>query len=116
MTLSKDVLEFMNACDQEVSHVNSELYLNLIKEEYEELLEGVRNNDRVEILDALEDLKWVIAAYSLCMGFDSEGAWNEVKRSNMSKLDPITGKAIKRADGKILKPETFSQPDLTPFV
>lgn len=43
-------------------------------------------------------------------------AWEEVRRSNMSKLDPETGVAIKREDGKILKPASFSPADLHDFV
>ena len=42
--------------------------------------------------------------------------FDEVARSNMSKVDKGTGKLLKRADGKVLKPDTYSPPDLTPFV
>jgi predicted HAD superfamily Cof-like phosphohydrolase len=49
-------------------------------------------------------------------GYDADGAWNEVLRSNMRKLDPKTQKAIRREDGKILKPEGWRPPDLTKFV
>jgi predicted HAD superfamily Cof-like phosphohydrolase len=50
------------------------------------------------------------------MGADAQGAWNEVVRSNMSKIDPATGKVIKRDDGKILKPANWSPPNLTKYV
>jgi predicted HAD superfamily Cof-like phosphohydrolase len=49
-------------------------------------------------------------------GFDVQGAWDEVARSNLSKIDPVTGKVIKRNDGKVLKPEGWTPPDLKPFV
>jgi len=47
---------------------------------------------------------------------DLIGAYNEVYRSNMSKVDSVTGKCIKREDGKILKPDTYSPPNLIPFL
>lgn len=48
--------------------------------------------------------------------FDFVGAYNEVARSNMSKVDSTTGKVLKREDGKVLKPETYSPPNLSPFI
>jgi predicted HAD superfamily Cof-like phosphohydrolase len=44
------------------------------------------------------------------------GAWEEVKRSNLDKIDYETGKVIRRADGKILKPEGWTPPNLESFV
>jgi len=48
--------------------------------------------------------------------FNIEGAWNEVARSNLAKIDKTTGKVIKRKDGKVMKPEGWSPPNLKPFV
>lgn len=115
----KDQEKFMVASDQTVDIYNEDqynLYLNLIKEEFEELQEAVKDNDRVEQLDALLDMIVVIAGAIHSAGFDGEGGWDEVIRSNMSKVDPETGKVLKREDGKVLKPETFSPPDLNPFI
>ena len=50
------------------------------------------------------------------MGADGEGAWNEVMRTNFAKIDPVTGKVRKREDGKVLKPESWQPPNLTPFL
>lgn len=50
------------------------------------------------------------------LDFDFVGAYNEVARSNMSKVDSISGKVLKREDGKVLKPETYSPPNLSPFI
>jgi predicted HAD superfamily Cof-like phosphohydrolase len=44
------------------------------------------------------------------------GAWDEVLRSNMAKVDPLSGKVRRREDGKILKPEGWKPPNLTKFV
>ena len=49
-------------------------------------------------------------------GYDVAGAWNEVMRSNMAKVDRQTSKVKRREDGKILKPEGWTPPDLTKFV
>jgi predicted HAD superfamily Cof-like phosphohydrolase len=48
-------------------------------------------------------------------GYDVQGAWDEVLRSNMAKVDPITRKVTRREDGKILKPEGWKEPDLSKF-
>jgi hypothetical protein len=41
--------------------------------------------------------------------------FDEVHRSNMSKVGP-DGQAIFRADGKVMKPETYSDPNLRPII
>lgn len=115
----KDQTAFMTACDQSVDTYNEaqyNMYVALIHEEFEELKEAIEANDRVEQLDALLDLIVVTVGAINSLGADGEGGWNEVIRSNMSKVDAATGKVIKRADGKVLKPDSFSPPDLTSFV
>jgi predicted HAD superfamily Cof-like phosphohydrolase len=48
-------------------------------------------------------------------GYDVAGAWDEVLKSNMAKVDPVTRKVKRREDGKILKPEGWKPPDLSKF-
>ena len=115
----KDQETFMVASDQTVDKFNEgqyNLYLNLIKEEFDELQYALNTDDKVEQLDALLDMIVVIAGAIHSAGFDGEGGWDEVIRSNMSKVDPETGKVLKRADGKVLKPAGFSPPNLTQFL
>jgi predicted HAD superfamily Cof-like phosphohydrolase len=50
------------------------------------------------------------------MGADAEGAWNEVMRSNLAKIDLESGRVLKREDGKVLKPEGWTPPWLDPFL
>jgi predicted HAD superfamily Cof-like phosphohydrolase len=50
------------------------------------------------------------------MGADAEGAWNEVMRSNLAKIDPESGQVLKREDSKVLKPEGWTAPKLRPFL
>lgn len=114
-----DQSRFMVASDQTVDSFNEaqyKLYLNLIREEFNELQVAVDANDTEEQLDALLDMMVVIIGAIHSAGFDGEGGWNEVIRSNMSKVDPETGKVLKREDGKVLKPSTWSPPNLQPFL
>jgi predicted HAD superfamily Cof-like phosphohydrolase len=115
----KDQETFMVASDQTVDKFNEtqyNLYLNLIREEFNELSVAESNNDLVEVTDAILDMIVVGVGALLSAGVDVEGAWNEVIRSNMSKIDPDTGKVLKREDGKVLKPISWSPPNLKPFL
>ena len=114
-----DQSTFMKACDQSTDHFNQDqfaLYVNLIEEEFEELKESIKDNDRVETLDALIDLIVVVIGAIHSAGFDAEGAWHEVMRTNFEKIDPVTGKVKKREDGKVLKPHGWQPPNLRQFV
>ena len=92
-----------------------ELYMDLITEEYHELQEAYKEKDVVEVADALADMVWVIMGMASTLGMDFNDIWEEVKRSNMSKF---TNNIIIRdgKTGKILKPSTFSEPDLAPIL
>lgn len=113
MSMRNDVKIFLDACDQEQSVENAKLYSKLITEEYNEFVEA--KND-IEKLDACMDMIWVILGYCHMKDYDIKGAWNEVTRSNLAKIDKKTGKVKKREDGKVLKPEGWTPPQLEPFV
>jgi predicted HAD superfamily Cof-like phosphohydrolase len=110
----------MVASEQSVGEFNRkqfDLYVSLIDEEFnDELKEAIADDDRVEMLDALLDIMVVTIGALHSLGVEPAEAWNEVVRSNMSKVDPETGKVIKREDGKVLKPATYSPPELAQFV
>ncbi len=61
-------------------------------------------------------LIWVILGYCRMKGFEVPGAWAEVARSNLCKIDSVTGKVIKNESGKVMKPEGWSAPVLAPFI
>ena len=114
----KDVKDFLVAFGQTVDESNPDqarLYFKLMKEEFSEFHTALVLKNDVETLDAVCDLIWVTIGYALSRGWDLENAFKEVARSNMSKLGP-DGKPIRREDGKILKPETWSPPDLDKFL
>jgi predicted HAD superfamily Cof-like phosphohydrolase len=113
-----DVQMFMLASGQTLNTQNetqSLLYRKLIDEEYQEFCEARINEDDVETLDACFDMIWVIVGYMLSKGYDVEGAWDEGARSNLAKIDAVTGKVIKRDDGKVLKPDGWKKPDFSEF-
>ena len=117
-----DVTVFMTAAGQSIPPFNanrseqSDLYFNLIKEEYRELMDANLDQNDTEICDACFDLMWVIAGYMKSRGWDCENIWDEGAKSNLSKIDKATSKVIKREDGKILKPEGWKPPDFAKFV
>ena len=115
----KDQAWFMQACGQTVDQYNKDqfnLYVQLIGEETGELADAINSNDSVETLDALVDILVVTIGAIHSMGADAEGAWEEVMRTNASKVDLDTGKVIKREDGKILKPLNWTPPNLAPYI
>lgn len=112
----RPVRKLMEAAGQDFpAGQTADLYLNLIKEEYQELLDAVDANDEVGMLDAVMDLYWVLTGYALARGWLIRSAWEEVVRSNLSKI-PEDGVMLKREDGKFLKPESYSPPNLEPFL
>ena len=116
MSMNSDVVKFIKACDQKPSNDSVNLYTRLIEEEYNEFLVARDQDDEVEQLDACMDMIWVILGYCYAKGYNVEGAWGEVAKSNLCKIDQSTGKVKKRHDGKVLKPDGWQEPNLTPFI
>jgi predicted HAD superfamily Cof-like phosphohydrolase len=115
----RDQEKFMTACDQTVDKFNElqyTMYIKLINEEHQELLEATLVEDRVEQLDALIDILVVTIGAIHSAGWDAEGAWKEVMKTNFAKIDPTTGKVHKREDGKVLKPDGWTAPELAQFL
>ena len=93
----------------------ADLHIDLIEEEYQELLEAWGDQDITGIFDALIDLQYVINGMGVHMGLPMEEGWAEVQRSNMSKLDE-NGEPIYREDGKVLKSDRYSPPNLQEII
>lgn len=118
MNTRNDVMEFMLAAGQRVKteldpafNGQSALYMELIKEEFMELHNAFQKFDVVEVADACADLIWVIEGLAHTMGIPMQRVWNEVARSNHSKIS-ADGTVKKREDGKVMKPDTYSPPDI----
>lgn len=91
----------------------SKLRFDLMKEENEEYLEAAHANDLVEIGDALGDMLYILCGTIISHGFQDkiEAIFDEIQRSNMSKLG-ADGKPIYREDGKVLKGPNYFKPNL----
>ena len=114
------VSEFHSAFGLGISHKikgdlgtqKNKLRFDLMKEENEEYLEAVENNDVVEIADALGDMLYILCGTILEHGlqYKIQAVFDEIQRSNMSKLDE-DGKPIYREDGKVLKGPNYFKPN-----
>ena len=118
MNSRNDVMEFMLAAGQRVKTEfdpvfdgQGALYMELIKEEYQELFNAFHSFNVVEVADACADLIWVIEGLAHSMGIPMQKVWNEVARSNHSKISS-DGTVKKREDGKVMKPDTYSPPNI----
>ena len=91
----------------------SSLRFDLMKEESEEYLAACENKDLVEIADALGDQLYILCGTILKHGLQHkiEEVFNEIHRSNMSKLDE-KGEPIFREDGKVLKGKSYFKPNI----
>ena len=93
------------------------LRINLLAEELDELKEALDAGDMVEVLDALTDLQYVLDGAYLSFGLQhvKQAAFDEVHRSNMSKLG-ADGRPVKDERGKVLKGPAYSPPALEPVL
>jgi predicted HAD superfamily Cof-like phosphohydrolase len=89
------------------------LRYKLMREENEEYLEAANNNDLVEVADALGDMLYILCGTIIEHGMQEkiDEVFNEIQRSNMSKLGE-DGKPIYREDGKVLKGPNYFKPNI----
>jgi len=93
----------------------NKLRIDLIKEELEELQEAMKNNDLLEVADALTDILYVTYGAGHAFGIDLDKCFDEVQNSNMSKLGE-NGEPIYNESGKVMKGPNYFKPDLSKFV
>ena len=93
-----------------------ELRIKLLTEEVQEYAEAARSGDLVEVLDALADIGYILAGTIINHGMQHifDAAFDEVHRSNRAKL--VDGKVLRREDGKVMKPEGWTPPQLAAFL
>ena len=93
-----------------------ELRFNLMKEENEEYIEAARNNDIIEIADALGDMLYILCGTIIEHGMSDiiEDVFDEIQKSNMSKLG-ADGNPIYREDGKVMKGPNYFKPNFSKF-
>ncbi|RYF06923.1 MAG: hypothetical protein EOO77_26315 [Oxalobacteraceae bacterium] len=88
---------------------------DLLEEEFNEYLDGEKNNDLVEIADALADIIYIAYGTGVSYGLPMDEIFDEVHRSNMSKLGE-DGRPVYREDGKVVKGPNYSKPDIHAIV
>ena len=122
MTNFEKVGIFMKTFGQEVktkaelsNNKINELRISLINEELEELKKAVKDNDILEVADALTDILYVAYGAGHAFGINLDKCFNEVQESNMSKLDE-NGKPIYNEHGKVMKGPKYFKPDLSKYV
>ena len=122
MSNFKKVGTFMKTFGQEVktkpsfgSDKINKLRIDLIKEELDELQEAMKNNDLLEVADALTDILYVTYGAGHAFGINLDKCFNEVQNSNMSKLGE-NGEPIYNESGKVMKGPNYFKPDLSKFV
>jgi predicted HAD superfamily Cof-like phosphohydrolase len=82
-------------------------------EENDEYFEAAQNDDLVEVADALGDMLYILCGTIIEHGmqYKIEEVFNEIQRSNMSKLG-ADGNPIYREDGKVLKGPSYFKPNI----
>ena len=122
MTNFTSVKKFMETFGQEVkskpafpSEKISKLRYDLIKEELDEFQEALSDKNLKEVADSLTDILYVTYGAGHAFGIDLDKCFDEVQRSNMSKLG-ADGKPIYNEHGKVMKGPNYFEPNLKKFI
>ena len=122
MTNFEKVKQFMQTFGQEVKtkasfsdEKTNQLRLDLISEELEELKNAMISKDLLEVADALTDILYVTYGAGHAFGINLDKCFDEVQKSNMSKLGS-DGKPIYNKSGKVMKGPDYFKPDLSKFL
>ena len=122
MTNFEKVGLFMRTFGQEVKNKPSlstdkinQLRINLVNEEFQEFKEAIDKKDLKEVADALTDILYVVYGAGHAFGINLDKCFDEVQRSNMSKLGN-DGKPIYNENGKVMKGPNYFKPDLSKFI
>ena len=122
MTNFEKVRVFMKTYGQEVKDkaglsdaMTNKLRIDLIKEELEELTEAMKDENLLEVADALTDILYVTYGAGHAFGIDLDKCFDEVQNSNMSKLGE-DGKPLYNEAGKVMKGPNYFKPDLSKYL
>jgi len=122
MSNFRGVKKFMQIFGQEIKDKAEfpnekivQLRYELIREELEELNQAIKERDLKEVADALTDILYVTYGAGHAFGIDLDNCFDEVQKSNMSKLGS-DGKPIYNENGKVMKGPNYFKPDLNKFL
>ena len=122
MTNFEKVGVFMKTFNQDIKNSSSlstdkinSLRISLINEELEELKQAISEKNLTEVADALTDILYVTYGAGHALGINLDNCFQEVQKSNMSKLGN-DGKPIYNEHGKVMKGPNYFKPDLNKFL
>ena len=122
MSNFESVKIFMQKFGQEVKNKSEfpkeniiKLRYNLIKEELDEFKDAINKKDIKEVADALTDILYVTYGAGHAFGINLDKCFEEVQKSNMSKLGE-DGKPIYNDLGKVMKGPKYFKPDLSKYI
>jgi predicted HAD superfamily Cof-like phosphohydrolase len=122
MTNFEKVRLFMQTYGQEVKNKaefsnekTNKLRIDLIQEELEELQQAMKDKNLLEVADALTDILYVTYGAGHAFGIDLDKCFDEVQRSNMSKLGE-DGNPIYNDQGKVMKGPNYFKPNLSKYL
>ena len=106
-------IDYLNEPKANIREEIKQLRFKLMEEENLEYLKATKENDLVEIADALGDMLYILCGTIISHGLQNkiEEIFQEIQSSNMSKLGE-NGKPIYREDGKVLKGPNYFKPDI----
>jgi predicted HAD superfamily Cof-like phosphohydrolase len=110
-------LNYMRSPTANLDKNKIKLRFNLMAEENQEYFEAANNNDLVEVADALGDMLYILCGTIIEHGMQDkiEDIFNEIQKSNMSKLDK-RGQPIYREDGKVMKGPNYFKPNISKII
>ena len=111
LTYGQEVKAKANFSDEKTNN----LRVDLIKEELGELTKAMDEKDLLEVADALTDILYVTYGAGHAFGINLDKCFDEVQRSNMSKLGE-DGKPIYNESGKVMKGPNYFKPDLSKYI
>ena len=105
---------YSNTPIADLGQEKNKLRYDLMAEENSEYIEAANNGDLVEVADALGDMLYILCGSIIEHGLQDkiEDVFNEIQRSNMSKLGE-DGQPIFREDGKVLKGPNYFKPNIS---
>ena len=106
--------EVKNSSSLSSEKINN-LRISLIGEELDELKQAIKDKNIKEVADALTDILYVTYGAGHAFGIDLDKCFDEVQKSNMSKLGD-NGKPIYNESGKVMKGPNYFKPDLAKYL
>lgn len=115
--LLEEVQEFFQAIiEKDTQYNNFDPFFHIIQDRIDNLNKENLSVDLVKAADAIVDIDYINSGSGVSLDLPLNACFLAVHENNMTKVDPITGRVVKRPDGKIIKPDNYVPVDLTYIV